>query len=170
MPKNVNVSSPEESIVFVPSKTWEYLSTNAESALTVISIDPAPELSTISNVISTVATQQLASTDSTTCYAYPNCYTYTDINSISVNTSGDTITVKGYSGSKSLPTDALTGQLGSDLVYLATSPTKVSGSGSSEVGLTKVTTDYNYGTTIDNFYNIAWEEKNDRASTRTSTN
>jgi len=106
-------------------------------------------LSTISNVISTVATQQLASTDST------SGYTYTDINSISVNTSGDTITVKGYSGSKSLPTDALTGQLGSDLVYLATSPTKVSGSGSSEVGLTKVTTDYNYGTTIDNFYNIA---------------
>jgi len=106
-------------------------------------------LSTVSNVISTVATQQLASTDST------SGYTYTNINSISVNTSGNTITVKGYSGSKSLPTDALTGQIGSDLVYLATSPTKVSGSGSSEVGLTKVTTDYNYGTTIDNFYNTA---------------
>jgi hypothetical protein len=112
-------------------------------------------LSTVSNVISTVATQQLASKDNTSCYDYPNCYTYININSISVNTSGNTITVKGYSGSKSLPTDSLTGPIGSDLVYLATSPTKVSGSGSSEVGLTKVTTDYNYGTTIDNFYNIA---------------
>ena len=65
----------------------------------------------------------------------------------------NTITVIGYSGSKTLPGDSLTGQIGSDLVYLASSPTKVSASGSSEVGLTKVVTDYNYGTTIDNFYN-----------------
>ena len=103
--------------------------------------------SVVSGVISTVATQQLTSTDST------SGYTYTDINSLSVNTSSNTITVKGYSGSKTLPGDSLTGQIGSDLVYLASSPTKVSASGSSEVGLTKVVTDYNYGTTIDNFYN-----------------
>lgn len=59
---------------------------------------------------------------------------------ILVQTSGDTITAKAYSDT------AMTSQLGTDLTYTATSPTK-----GSSVGIIKAPSDYNQGSTVDNF-------------------
>jgi hypothetical protein len=59
---------------------------------------------------------------------------------IAVQTNGDTITAKAYSDT------AMTTQIGSDLVYTATSPTK-----GLSVGIVKAPSDYNQGSTVDNF-------------------
>ena len=55
-----------------------------------------------------------------------------------VNTNGDVITAKAYSDT------AMTSQLGSDLVYTATSPTK-----GPAAGVIKAPSDYNQGSTVD---------------------
>jgi hypothetical protein len=59
---------------------------------------------------------------------------------IVVQTSGDTITAKAYSDT------AMTTQIGTNLTYTATSPTK-----GPSVGIIKAPSDYNQGSTVDNF-------------------
>lgn len=65
---------------------------------------------------------------------------YTTVNSMSVTTSGDTITVKAYSGSN------LTSQVGSNWVQTPSSPTK-----GRKVGILRAPTTANQGSTVDNF-------------------
>ena len=65
---------------------------------------------------------------------------YTSINSIEVNTLGNTITAKGYA------TAGQVSQLGSTVTRTVTSPTR-----GSSVGIIKAPTDANQGSTLDNF-------------------
>ncbi len=84
----------------------------------------------VSGTISTVATHELNS----------NTSSYSEINSIKAVTSGDSITVSGYSSS------GLSSQLGSNLTNTPSSPTK-----GSKVGIIKTPSDANAGSTLDNF-------------------
>jgi len=84
----------------------------------------------ISGTISTVATQQLNS----------NTSAYSKVNSIKVVTSGDSITVSGYSNV------GLTSQLGSDLTNTPSSPAK-----GTKVGIIKTPSSENSGSLLDNF-------------------
>jgi len=84
----------------------------------------------VSGTISTVATHELNS----------NTSSYSEINSIKAITSGDSITVSGYSSS------GLSSQLGSNLTNTPSSPTK-----GSKVGIIKTPSDANSGSILDNF-------------------
>jgi hypothetical protein len=83
-----------------------------------------------SGTISTVSTQQINS----------NSSAYSKVNSIKASTSGNSITVSGYSNA------GLSSQLGSSLSNTPTSPTK-----STKVGIVKTPSDANAGSVIDNF-------------------
>jgi len=84
----------------------------------------------VSGTISTVATHQLNS----------NTSSYSEVNSIKAITSGDSITVSGYSGA------GLSSQLGSSLTNTPSSPTK-----GTKVGIIKTPSDANSGSILDNF-------------------
>jgi len=84
----------------------------------------------VTGTISTVATQQLAS----------NTSAFSNVGSIKVSTSGEQITVSGYTNSD------LTSQLGSSLTNTATSATR-----GTKVGIVKTPSDANAGSSLDNF-------------------
>jgi hypothetical protein len=84
----------------------------------------------VSGTISTVATQQLNS----------NTSGYSEVNSVKVQTSNDSITVSGYSNT------GLTSQLGSSLTNTPSSPTK-----GTKAGIIKTPSDANSGSLVDNF-------------------
>lgn len=70
---------------------------------------------------------------------------YSKIYGLSVSTSGDNITTKGYSNT------SLTTQLGTDLTHTATGSTKALANGETSVGIIKLNTANNLGSTLDNF-------------------
>jgi hypothetical protein len=84
----------------------------------------------VSGTISTVATQQLNS----------NTSGYSEVNSVKVQTSNDSITVSGYSNT------GLTSQLGSSLTNTPSSPTK-----GTKAGIIKTPSEANSGSLLDNF-------------------
>lgn len=84
----------------------------------------------VSGTISTVATQEINS----------NTSGYSEINSIKAITSGDSITVSGYTNS------GLSSQLGSSLTNTPASPSK-----GTKAGIIKTASDANAGSVLDNF-------------------
>jgi hypothetical protein len=95
----------------------------------------ATTLSIYSDVSGTITTPT-----SSTIATQSNSSSYTTASSILVSTSGDVITAKAYSSA------GLSSQLGSDLVYTATSPTK-----GTSVGIVKTPSTTNAGSLLDNF-------------------
>lgn len=70
---------------------------------------------------------------------------YSKIYGLSVSTSGDTITTKGYSDT------SLATQMGTSLTHTATGSTKALANGETSVGIIKLNTANNLGSTLDNF-------------------
>ena len=95
----------------------------------------ATTLSIYSDVSGTITTPT-----SSTIATQNNSSSYTTASSILVSTSGNVITAKAYSSA------GLSSQLGSDLVYTATSPTK-----GTSVGIVKTPSTTNAGSLLDNF-------------------
>ena len=95
----------------------------------------ATTLSIYSDVSGTITTPT-----SSTIATQSNSSSYTTASSILVSTSGNVITAKAYSSA------GLSSQLGSDLVYTATSPTK-----GTSVGIVKTPSTTNAGSLLDNF-------------------
>jgi len=87
-----------------------------------------------SSIVS-AAEKQLASSNSA----------YSKIYSLSVATNGDNITAKGYSDT------SLTNQMNTDLTHAATGSTKALANGETSVGIIKLNTANNLGSTLDNF-------------------
>ena len=95
----------------------------------------ATTLSIYSDVSGTITTPT-----SSTIATQSNSSSYTTASSILVSTSGNVITAKAYSSA------GLSSQLGSDLVYTATSPTK-----GTSVGIVKTPSTTNAGSLLDTF-------------------
>ena len=95
----------------------------------------ATTLSIYSDVSGTITTPT-----SSTIATQSNSSSYTTASSILVSTSGNVITAKAYSSA------GLSSQLGSDLVYTATSPTK-----GTSIGIVKTPSTTNAGSLLDNF-------------------
>ena len=87
-----------------------------------------------SSIVS-AAEKQLASSTSS----------YSKIYGLSVSTSGDIVTAKGYSNTN------LTTQMSTDLTHTATGSTKALANGETSVGIIKLNTANNLGSTLDNF-------------------
>jgi hypothetical protein len=107
-----------------------YTRSSATNVTTTTYTSAARIVSSVSGTVATDSTTTLATSTSS----------YTNIASMQVNTSGTTITVKGYSGA------GQTTQLGSTITRTPSSPTR-----GTSMGIIKAPTVDNQGSTLDNF-------------------